>query len=202
MPTKTTPKKTTTPKRRALENDGKPKGKGKGGKVTVHGVTTTGYQRGCRCDECRAAATEAKRRARDRKRQAAETEAAAKSERSAKAKARRAARKGTTDAAATVTGRQRAKRVDAKSLDWPLMTREDLGAMLSESRDDRAGRRRSGREVDELLGSLVVHSFFSSSTRSSLSRSSPCGGTPSPSAALTPGGSTLSSWPPFGFSWS
>ena len=29
-----------------------PGGKGKGGKVTRHGVTTTGYQRGCRCAKC------------------------------------------------------------------------------------------------------------------------------------------------------
>jgi hypothetical protein len=48
MATTTTPKRTTTTRTR------KPKAKalGKGGTVTQHGVTTTGYQRGCRCDLC------------------------------------------------------------------------------------------------------------------------------------------------------
>jgi hypothetical protein len=69
--TTTTRKRTTTAtKRPKLVNDGLPKRRGKGGKVTRHGVTTTGYQRGCRCDLCRAAAVEYKRNLRERKRQA------------------------------------------------------------------------------------------------------------------------------------
>ena len=59
--------RTTTTKRRKLDTGGRPKGKGKGGTVTQHGVTTTGYQRGCRCDECRQAATDYKRMLRERK---------------------------------------------------------------------------------------------------------------------------------------
>ena len=87
--TATAPKtaKTATPERRALDTGGRPAQLGKGGVAT-----TTGYQRGCRCDLCRAAATDAKRRARDRKRQAAEAEATAKAEKTAKGKARRAAK--------------------------------------------------------------------------------------------------------------
>jgi hypothetical protein len=88
MARKTT--KTTTP---PLVNDGKPSGKGKGGTVTVHGVTTTGYQRGCRCDLCKAAAADYARAARERKAEAAKTEATAKEQKAAKAKARRDARK-------------------------------------------------------------------------------------------------------------
>jgi hypothetical protein len=83
MPRKTRPK---------LDTGGRKKGKGKGGVVTQHGVTTTGYQRGCRCEECVAAMTDYKRKARERKRAAAEAEAAKKAERAAKAKARRAAK--------------------------------------------------------------------------------------------------------------
>jgi hypothetical protein len=63
-------KTTTRTKRPRLVNDGKPKGKGKGGTVTRHGVTTTGYQRGCRCKECVAAAVDYKRKAREQKRKA------------------------------------------------------------------------------------------------------------------------------------
>jgi len=66
----TTTKKTTTVKRRKLDTGGRPAGKGKGGTVTQHGVTTIGYQRGCRCDLCRTAAVEYKRQLRERKRQA------------------------------------------------------------------------------------------------------------------------------------
>jgi hypothetical protein len=50
---------TTTTKRPKLDTGGRPKGKG--GTVTQHGVTTTGYQRRCRCEECKAAMTEAHR---------------------------------------------------------------------------------------------------------------------------------------------
>jgi hypothetical protein len=69
--TTTTRKPTTAAKRPKLVNDGRPRSKGgKGGVVTQHGVTTTGYQRGCRCDECRAAAVAYKRELREHKRQA------------------------------------------------------------------------------------------------------------------------------------
>jgi hypothetical protein len=65
MASKTTTRTTRKPK---LVNDGHPRSKGgKGGVVTQHGVTTTGYQRGCRCEECVAAMTEARRKARERK---------------------------------------------------------------------------------------------------------------------------------------
>src|SRR5262245_16207493 len=77
MATKTTRKRTTTTakKRPKLDTGGRPASKGgKGGTVTQHGVTTTGYQRGCRCDECKAAMAEARRKERERK--AATTEAA------------------------------------------------------------------------------------------------------------------------------
>jgi hypothetical protein len=84
--------KAAVPERRALDTGGRPAGLGKGGTVTVHGGTTTGYQRGCRCDERKAAATDAKRRARERK-AAAEAEATTKA---VKAKARRETRKATS----------------------------------------------------------------------------------------------------------
>ena len=83
-------KTTTRTKRPRLVNDGKPKGKGKGGTVTRHGVTTTGYQRGCRCKECVAAAVAYKRKAREREREAAQAAEQAKAEKAAK---RRAAKK-------------------------------------------------------------------------------------------------------------
>jgi hypothetical protein len=93
MPAKTTTRttrKASTPKRPKLVNDGKPKGKGKGGTVTRHGVTTTGYQRGCRCKECVAAAVAYKRKARERKREAAQAAEQVNAEKAAK---RRAAKK-------------------------------------------------------------------------------------------------------------
>ena len=88
--TKATTSKTA--ERRPFDTGGRPAGNGKGGVVTRHGGSTTSYQKGCRCSECRTAATDAKRRARDRKRQAAEVEATAKAEKAARAKARRAAK--------------------------------------------------------------------------------------------------------------
>lgn len=56
---------TATSKAAKLENGNAPKGAGKGGTVTTHGKTTTGYQRGCRCELCKAAmaAYSAKRKA-------------------------------------------------------------------------------------------------------------------------------------------
>src|SRR5262249_43094145 len=74
-----------------LVNDGLPKGCGKGGTVIQQGVPTTGYQRGCRCDECRAAAVEYKRNLRKRKR-AAEAKTAKTTRRRAAAKKTAAAR--------------------------------------------------------------------------------------------------------------
>jgi hypothetical protein len=65
--TTTSTKRTTTSRRPKLDTGGRPKGKGKGGIVAVHGITTTGYQRGCRCDECTATATAYKRALRERK---------------------------------------------------------------------------------------------------------------------------------------
>lgn len=87
-------------KPRALENDGKAAGKGKGGKVTVHGGTTTGYQRGCRCDECKAAMTAYTIARREAKKEADGEADAAKVEKAAKAKARREAKKAEAAAAA------------------------------------------------------------------------------------------------------
>jgi hypothetical protein len=72
MPSST---KTSTTTRKPVKVWPGRKGVGKGGVVTQHGVTTTGYQRGCRCDLCREAATAAKRNAREAKR-AAEAKAA------------------------------------------------------------------------------------------------------------------------------
>jgi hypothetical protein len=63
--TKTT-KTTTTRKPKAKVWPGK-RGVGKGGTVTRHGVTTTGYQRGCRCRLCVQAASDYARAARERK---------------------------------------------------------------------------------------------------------------------------------------
>jgi hypothetical protein len=83
----------TTTTIRKLDTGGRPKGKGKGGTVTQHGVTTTGYQRGCRCEECKAAMADyTARRAAERK--AAKDEATtAKAAKAAKAKANREAKK-------------------------------------------------------------------------------------------------------------
>jgi hypothetical protein len=53
-------------------------GVGKGGIVRQHGVTTTGYQRGCRCKLCVQAASEYARAARERKAAAAKTNKPAK----------------------------------------------------------------------------------------------------------------------------
>jgi hypothetical protein len=84
MPRKRTttrkPRTTTTPavkKRPKLDTGGRPASKtgGKGGVVTQHGGTTTGYQRGCRCDECVAAMTTYKRKLRERKVEAAKPKA-------------------------------------------------------------------------------------------------------------------------------
>jgi hypothetical protein len=69
----TTRKRTTTVKALPGKQNG---GVGKGGVVTVHGITTTGYQRGCRCDLCVAAASEYARKARERKRAQAEVKTA------------------------------------------------------------------------------------------------------------------------------
>jgi len=85
--TKTTT--TTTPKRKSakgtnghgkswkpgsrvlLRNGNRAVGAGKGGTVKGHGVTTTGYQRGCRCGKCKAAMTEFNKARRAAKRAAA-----------------------------------------------------------------------------------------------------------------------------------
>ena len=75
--TTTTSKTTRTRKPKALpgRQNG---GVGKGGIVTQHGVTTTGYQRGCRCDLCKAAARDYDRKARERKAAAAKMKKPAK----------------------------------------------------------------------------------------------------------------------------
>jgi hypothetical protein len=51
-PPTTTVTRTRKPKALPGKQNG---GIGKGGVVTQHGKTTTGYQRGCRCDACKAA---------------------------------------------------------------------------------------------------------------------------------------------------
>jgi hypothetical protein len=104
MARKTTTRKPTTPK---LVNDGKPKGKGKGGTVTQHGVTTTGYQRGCRCDECVAAYSAARRAYREAK--AAAAKPAKVTAKPKPATKRKPAAKRTTKPAAKPTTRRRAK---------------------------------------------------------------------------------------------
>ena len=105
---------------RELINDDLPSGKGKGGTVTQHGgiskngnPNTTGYQRGCRCDECKAAMTAYSKLVRERKaagepakpkaekpKLTKEQEEAKRVERNAKAKARRDAKKAEAAAAA------------------------------------------------------------------------------------------------------
>ena len=67
-------------------------GVGKGGIVTQHGVTTTGYQRGCRCKLCVQVARDSARAARERKRAAAQAAEQAKAAKAERAKARRAAK--------------------------------------------------------------------------------------------------------------
>jgi hypothetical protein len=68
-------------------------GVGKGGVVTQHGVTTTGYQRGCRCDLCKTAMRDYDRKARERKAAAAKTKKPAKVTATTKAKPKRTNRK-------------------------------------------------------------------------------------------------------------
>ena len=82
MTSKTTPtRKPRTRKPKALPGRAGG-GVGKGGTVTQHGVTTTGYQRGCRCKLCVQAASDYARAARERK---AAKVAAAKPKRTRKA---------------------------------------------------------------------------------------------------------------------
>jgi len=91
----------TTPK--PLVNDGKPSGKGKGGTVTQHGVTTTGYQRGCRCDECKAAMAAHSKAQREARKGDNAAAAAAKAEKAAKRKAAREAKAAEKAAAEAAT---------------------------------------------------------------------------------------------------
>ena len=94
MARETTTERTTTRTRKPKAIPGKQAGgAGKGGIVTRHGVTTTGYQRGCRCDLCKAAMREYDRKARERKATAAAAEAKVKEEKAAK---RRAVKKAPT----------------------------------------------------------------------------------------------------------
>jgi hypothetical protein len=58
-----------------FDNGGKERGSGKGGTVKRHGKTTTGYQRGCRCDKCKAAMSKFNKARRAAKRAAAERDA-------------------------------------------------------------------------------------------------------------------------------
>jgi hypothetical protein len=84
--TKTPAATTTTRKPKAKVWPGK-KGTGKGGTVTRHGVTTTGYQRGCRCKLCVQAASDYARKARERKAAAKPKPKATPRRRATKAKA-------------------------------------------------------------------------------------------------------------------
>ena|SRR5215472_13533911 len=63
--------------RELFENDGFERGSGKGGTVKVHGITTTGYQRGCRCEDCKSAMSAFNRKRRIEKKALAEEAAKA-----------------------------------------------------------------------------------------------------------------------------
>lgn len=68
-------------------------GKGKGGTVTQHGVTTTGYQRGCRCDLCKTAMSAYVAARRQARKVEADEVATKKAEKAARDKARRQSKK-------------------------------------------------------------------------------------------------------------
>ena len=83
-----------------LQNDGLAAGKGKGGTVKVHGGTTTGYQRGCRCDECKAAMAAYSKARREAGKSEEQKAAEKKAKQAAARKAKREAKKAEEAAAA------------------------------------------------------------------------------------------------------